>query len=63
MRIQQGDADTTSSRPFTDQLVADYRKRGNPVTYRTYAGVDHGGVVTDARSARDATRYIRARLR
>ena len=48
---------------FTDPLVDDYRKRGNPVTYKTYEGVDHGGVVTDARSVGDATKYIRARLR
>jgi len=43
--------------------VADYKRFGNPVSYRTYEGVDHGGVVSDARSVRDATRFIRARLR
>ena len=48
---------------FTDPLVDDYRKRGNPVTYTTYEGVDHGGIVTDAKSANDATKYIRKALR
>ena len=33
------------------------------LTYKTYPGVDHGGAVTNARSARDATSYIRSRLR
>jgi len=63
VRVQQGTADNTVFKAFTDPLVADYRKRGLPVTYRTYEGVDHGGVVTDARSARDATKYLRGRLR
>jgi pimeloyl-ACP methyl ester carboxylesterase len=63
VRVQQGTADTTVFKAFTDPLVDDYRKRGVPVTYRTYEGVDHGEVVTDARSTRDATRYLRARLR
>ena len=63
VRVQQGTADTTVFQAFTDPLVDDYRKRGVPVTYRTYEGVDHGEVVTDARSTRDATRYLRARLR
>ena len=63
LRVQQGTADTTVFKVFTDPLVADYRKRGNPVTYRTYEGVDHGGIVTNAKSAADATKYIRKRFR
>ena len=63
VRVQQGTADTTVFKAFTDPLVADYRKRGNPVTYLTYEGVDHGGIVTNAKSADDATKYIRKRLR
>jgi pimeloyl-ACP methyl ester carboxylesterase len=63
VRIEQGTADTTVFKAFTDPLVDDYRKRGNPVTYRTYEGVDHGAIVTNARSVRDATAYIRRRLR
>jgi acetyl esterase/lipase len=63
VRIQQGVADTTVFKAFTDPLVEAYRERDTPVSYRTYEGVDHGEVVTDARSARDATRYIRGKLR
>ncbi|HYH90776.1 MAG TPA: alpha/beta fold hydrolase [Solirubrobacteraceae bacterium] len=63
VRVQQGTEDTTVFKAFTDPLVADYRKRGIRVTYKTYAGVDHGSVVTSPRSARDATAYIRSRLR
>ena len=51
VRVQQGTADNTVFKVFTDPLVADYRKRGNPVTYLTYEGVDHGGIVTNAKSA------------
>ena len=59
VRIQQGEADATVFKAFTDPLVADYRKRGVKVTYKTYKGVDHGGAVKNASSARDATSYIR----
>ena len=63
VRIQQGEADTTVYKAFTDPLVADYRKRGVKVTYKTYKNVDHGGAVKNARSAKDATSYIKRRLR
>jgi pimeloyl-ACP methyl ester carboxylesterase len=63
VQIEQGTADTTVFKTFTDQLVAAYRRRGNRVTYRTYAGVDHGAVVRSRRAVGDATRYVRARLR
>jgi pimeloyl-ACP methyl ester carboxylesterase len=63
VRIHQGTADSTVFKAFTDPLVEEYRGRGVRVTYKTYEGVDHGGVVTSARSARDATTYIRSRLR
>ena len=62
VRIQQGDTDDVVFKAFTDQLVDSYEQHGNPVTYRTYAGVDHGAVVT-GRSATDATAYVHARLR
>jgi len=62
VRVQQGTADNAVFKVFTDPLVADYRKRGTPVTYTTYEGVDHGGIVTNARSAADATKYIRKRF-
>jgi hypothetical protein len=63
VRIQQGEADTTVFKAFTDPLVADYRTRGVKVTYKTYKNVDHGGAVENARSAKDATSYIKSRLR
>src|SRR3954447_13192546 len=62
VRVQQGTADTTVFQAFTDPLVAEYRKRGTKVVYKTYEGVNHGGVVTTSASARDATKYIRSRL-
>jgi fermentation-respiration switch protein FrsA (DUF1100 family) len=61
VRVEQGTADTTVFKPFTDQLVDDYRGRGMKVSYRTYDGVGHGDVVDAA--AKDATRWIRRRLR
>jgi pimeloyl-ACP methyl ester carboxylesterase len=63
VQIQQGTADQTVFKLFTDPLVDEYKKRGIKVTYKTYEGVTHGGAVTDAHSAADATKYIRARLR
>ena len=63
VRVQQGVDDATVFKLFTDPLVADLRRRGAEVSYETYGGVDHGGAVTNARSARDATSYIRGRLR
>ena len=57
VRIEQGDADTTVFKAFTDQLVADYEQAGVKLTYATYPGVSHQGVV-DA-GAKDATRYIK----
>jgi pimeloyl-ACP methyl ester carboxylesterase len=63
VRIQQGTADQVVFKPFTDPLVEDYKRRGNPVTYTTYEGVDHASIVTDGRSVKDATAYIRKRLR
>jgi fermentation-respiration switch protein FrsA (DUF1100 family) len=62
VQVQQGTADQTVFKVFTDQLVDAYEKAGNRVTYRTFEGVDHGGVVTNATSAAAATKYIRARL-
>jgi dienelactone hydrolase len=61
VRIEQGDADTTVFKAFTDQLVAAYVQSGVKVTYATYPGVSHGGAV-DA-GAKDATNYIEQRLK
>ena len=62
VRVQQGTADQTVFQTFTDQLVDAYTKRGMKVSYQTYPGVSHGGAVTNATSAADATKYIRAQL-
>jgi pimeloyl-ACP methyl ester carboxylesterase len=61
VRVEQGASDAIVFQAFTDQLVGKYRAGGVPVTYRIYAGVDHGGVVRAG--AANATRWIRARLR
>jgi pimeloyl-ACP methyl ester carboxylesterase len=61
VRIEQGDADTTVFKAFTDGLVDEYRKAGLKVTYAVYPGVNHRGAV-DA-GAKDATSYIRQRLK
>jgi fermentation-respiration switch protein FrsA (DUF1100 family) len=61
VRIEQGTADTTVFPSFTDLLVGQYRQNGVHVTYKKYDGVTHGGVV-DA-GAKDATRYIKRRLK
>ena len=61
VRVQQGDADGTVFKSFTDQLVDEYEARGLKVTYKVYPGVSHGGVV-DA-GASDATKWIRGRFK
>jgi pimeloyl-ACP methyl ester carboxylesterase len=61
VRIEQGVADTTVFKVFTDQLVTEYQQHHVPVTYKTYDGIDHGHVVTGAPAA-DATKWIRGRL-
>jgi hypothetical protein len=61
VRIEQGTADTTVFPIFTDQLVHSLKGRGTPLVYRTYKGVDHGGVVTAA--AKDAAAWLKSRLK
>jgi predicted esterase len=46
IQIEQGESDTTVFKPFTDQLKDQLIAAGNQLTYRTYPGVDHVGVVT-----------------
>jgi pimeloyl-ACP methyl ester carboxylesterase len=58
--VEQGEADTTVFPAFTEQLDQQYVKDGVRVTYKTYPGVNHGGVVTAA--AADAAAWIKARL-
>ncbi len=61
VRIEQGEADGTVFKAFTDQLVDAYEQTGVKVSYTTYPGVSHGGVVDSG--AKDATRFIRKRLK
>ena len=61
VRVEQGTADTTVFPTFTDQLVKEYTANQVPVTYKTYKGITHGGVVIAA--ANDSLSYIRQRLR
>jgi pimeloyl-ACP methyl ester carboxylesterase len=61
VRVEQGAADSTVLPPFTDDLVKRYTADHVPVSYKTYAGIDHAHVVTGAPAA-DATKWIRARL-
>ena len=61
VRIEQGTADTTVFPTFTDQLVTEYKQNGVKVTYKTYDGVTHGGVVNAG--AKDATSYLKRRLK
>ena len=62
VRIEQGVDDTTVFKTFTDQLVPKLKRNGATVTYRTWAGLDHAGVVINSRAANDATRFVQSRL-
>ena len=53
VRVEQGAADGTVFKTFTDQLVDEYEAGGAKVTYKVYPGVSHGGVVEAG--AADAT--------
>jgi dienelactone hydrolase len=46
IQIEQGEADGTVFKVFTDQLKDELLAAGNQLTYKTYSGVDHVGVVT-----------------
>src|SRR4051812_3159626 len=61
VRIEQGTADTTVFPSFTDQLAQAFTKRGTPLVYKRYDGVDHGGIVVSA--AADARSWLRTRLK
>jgi len=54
--IAQGKADTTVIPTFTDQTVQDLQGRGTKITYDTYDGVNHTGVVEASR--KDADTFI-----
>ena len=46
IQIEQGEADTTVFKVFTDQLKDELLAAGNQLTYKTYPGIDHVGVTT-----------------
>ena len=46
IQIEQGEADTTVFKIYTDQLKDELLAAGNHLTYRTYPGVNHVGVVS-----------------
>jgi pimeloyl-ACP methyl ester carboxylesterase len=60
VRIEQGAADIVVPGVLTDLLVQGYVSRNQPVTYQSYPGVDHFGLVVSA--ADDATAYLAAKL-
>jgi pimeloyl-ACP methyl ester carboxylesterase len=62
IQIEQGKSDSTVFPNFTDSLVAEYGKKHLKVTYKTYAGVDHVGAVTNKKSAADATKFVKKAL-
>src|SRR5205807_3553589 len=59
VRIEQGDADQTVPKSFTDKLVQQLRARRAHVTYNVFAGGDHHGVL--AAGWQDATAFAAAR--
>jgi pimeloyl-ACP methyl ester carboxylesterase len=52
--IAQGTKDTTVFPTYTEQTVADLKGRGTKVTYKTYEGINHSGVVEASRKDADA---------
>ena len=62
MLIEQGKADTTVFPAFTDQLAAEYVKRGPASRTRPTTGSTTSRVVTGSAPAGDATRWIKSRL-
>jgi len=62
VQIEQGKADTTVIPLFTDQLDTALAKTGAKLTYKTYAGVDHAGIVLKAAPAKDATKFVKREL-
>ena len=58
--IPQGEADTTVFPPFTSKLKDELLGLGDQVTYKTYPGTDHVGVVTAGEA--DALAFFQAQL-
>ena len=49
--LNQGDADQTVFKTFTDQLSSELKALGDDVTYTIYPGVSHGGIVAASQAA------------
>jgi pimeloyl-ACP methyl ester carboxylesterase len=58
--LTQGSSDATVFPFFTDLLNGELEKRGDDVTYKTYPGVNHGGIVAAAED--DALAFFEKRL-
>jgi pimeloyl-ACP methyl ester carboxylesterase len=58
--IEQGLADTTVLPPFDQQLYQELAKNGAKVTYHTWPGATHGGVLIAA--AKDGTAFLKKRF-
>lgn len=61
LRVEQGTSDTTVLPGFTDQLVADLRKRGTTITFAKREGVGHGDIVKAGTAG--STAWIAERLK
>ena len=61
--IAQGLDDTTVFPSFTAALVAELKTSGDKVTYDTFPGLTHSGVVTDPAASAVVLNWIKARLR
>jgi dipeptidyl aminopeptidase/acylaminoacyl peptidase len=61
--ILQGLGDSTVFPVFTNLLVNELKQSSDKVTYETFAGLSHSGVVTDAAVKKAVSAWIKARLR
>lgn len=59
----QGESDSTVFAFLTNKLSSELGDKKNKMTYKTYPGLDHAGVVTDKKSQGDATAWLASRLR
>ena len=61
--ILQGLGDSTVFPAFTQALVNELKQSSDKVDYKTFAGLSHSGVVTDAAVKNAVSAWIQARLR
>lgn len=61
--ILQGLGDGTVFPSFTEALVNELKKSGDNVTYDTFTGLSHSGVVTDPTAEAAVSAWLKARLR